>query len=440
MKKQIKILVIVIAVISLLVAGYFIFAGDDVSEDITVFPERGDFVMSVTVAGELRAENSVDIRCPGDVRSLGIYRMTISDLIEEGTVVKKGDYVAELDKTPIMTKLKEIELSVLKYQSQYEQTQIDTTLTLSKSRDNLENLKFAMEEQKLKLEQSQYEPPAVIKQAEINLERAKRQYKQAVKNYKSEKQKAITNMTIVGADLSREKQKMARLQETAALFTVLAPADGMVVYKREWNGKKLVVGDQISAWDPTVARLPDLTKMQSVVYINEIDISKIEKGQKVKIRPDAAPEKELKGIVVSAANIGEDLRGSDSKVFETVIDVIDKDTTLKPAMTTSNEIITKVIEDVLFIPQECLHTYEDDSTKYHYVFVKKRYGIERREVVPGQFNDNDVIIEKGLTEADKLLMTIPENPEEIDLLRLSEYEEAAKLQKINNEEKQESQG
>lgn len=73
--------------------------------------------------------------------------------------------------------------------SQYTQTKLDTALTLRQSRDELINLEFAVEEKKLVLEQSQFEPPATIKQAEIDLSKAKRAFKQAKENYLLKKEK-----------------------------------------------------------------------------------------------------------------------------------------------------------------------------------------------------------------------------------------------------------
>ena len=418
MKKNLKIILSIVAVIIAAILIYFLFIKQQLTDDVLIKPTRGDFVISVTVAGELRAEKSIDIRGPSGSDALGIYKMTISDLIAEGTVVKEGDMIAQLDQTPVMTQIKELELSVLKYKSQFEQSQIDSTLTLSKSRDNLENLKFAMEEQKLQLEQSQYEPPAVIRQAEINLQKVERQSKQAIKNYQSEVQKTVTTLTIVGADLSREQQKMYQLMELAQEFTIRAPAAGMVVYRKSWGGNKTVVGSQISIWDPVVAKLPDLNNMQSITYVNEIDISKMQKGQKVDIRLDAIPDKKLSGTVLQVANIGENLRGSNSKVFETIIKVETKDTTLLPAMTTSNEILVNSIKNALYIPQECVHTFESDSIKYHYVLMKKGARTYKQEVILGELNSNEVIIERGIDDDDELFLTIPEDIEELEIQRL----------------------
>jgi len=53
----------------------------------------------------------------------------------------------------------------------------------------------------------------------------------------------------------------------------------MVIYVKEWNGRKRTVGSQVNAWEPGVATLPDLTQMESVTYVNEIDVRKLAVGQ-----------------------------------------------------------------------------------------------------------------------------------------------------------------
>src|ERR1700733_5851083 len=66
---------------------------------IIVAPKRGVFTITVTTTGELIAKNSKDIRGPEGGRQLGIWQMKISNLVAEGTQVKAGDLVAELDQT-----------------------------------------------------------------------------------------------------------------------------------------------------------------------------------------------------------------------------------------------------------------------------------------------------------------------------------------------------
>ncbi len=372
------------------------------SNEIIVLPTKGEFTISITTTGELQAKNSIEIKGPEQARAAGIWQMKISNLIAEGTVVKKGEFVAELDKAEIANRLKESELSVQKLDAQFTQTILDSTLVLSQARDELVNLIFVLEEKKILLEQSTYEAPAVKRQAQIDYNRAERTIAQAKKNYITRTKQSIAKIQAVEADLLKERQKMEVMVTVLTQFTILAPADGMVVYAREWNGKKKIVGAMVSPWEPTVATLPDLTMMESITYVNEVDIQKIAVGQEVTLRLDADPNKKLSGSVTQVANIGEQRPNSDSKVFEVRILINDRDTTLRPAMTTSNEIRVARILHALSIPLEAVHT--QDTVTYVYL---KNGGIIKQEVKLGLQNDNAAIVLQGLTEKDEVYLSPP---------------------------------
>jgi multidrug efflux pump subunit AcrA (membrane-fusion protein) len=197
-------------------------------------------------------------------------------------------------------------------------------------------------------------------------------------------------------------------------FTVNAPKGGMVIYRRNWDGAKQGVGSTLSAWDNTVATLPDLSEMISKTYVNEIDISKIKTGQLVEVGIDAFPEKKFTGKVIEVANIGEQMRSSNAKVFEVKIKVNEFDSILRPAMTTKNAIITGTVKNVLSIPIEALHS--EDSLNI--VYTKSGSKITRKEVETGQSNENEIIIKRGLEKEEEVLLTIPEKPEKYKLTRL----------------------
>ena len=382
---------------------YVALPGGAARSDITVSPTRGTFLVTVTISGELQAKNSISVMGPEDARQANIWQMKLSNLVPEGTVVKKGDVVAELDKSEITGKFKESQLSVQKLDAQFLQTVLDSALTLSQARDELVNLSYTVEEKRLAREQSVYEAPAMKRQAEIEFERATRAYEQAKVNYVTKRRQAVAKTQAAGADLMKEKQHMDMYQKAMEEFTIRAPADGMVIYAREWNGKKKVVGSTINAWDPTVATLPDLREMESITYVSELDIQKIAMGQKVKLGLDADPAKQLTGVVVAVANIGEQRPNSDSKVFEVRIKVNESDTTLRPAMTTANEVLVASQDSVLAVPLECVHT-EGGVT---FVYRKSGGSIVRQEVKTGMINDNATVILAGVTERDVLFLTTP---------------------------------
>jgi hypothetical protein len=186
-------------------------------------------------------------------------------------------------------------------------------------------------------------------------------------------------------------------------FIIKAPSSGMVIYLREWNGKKKGVGSQWNAWDNQVAQLPDLTQMESQTYINEVDVRKIAVGQKVLITLDADPSKRMAGVVKQIANVGEQRPNQDSKVFEVKIQVSQSDTTLRPGMTTANAIEVASIPNVMFIPLEATFT----EGGFTYVYKKDGRGVVKQMIEPGTANDNEIIVRKGLSKDDRVLLVAP---------------------------------
>ena len=90
-------------IVTLIVAGLiFWFAKNKESENIALFIDvkQGEFEVLVTVTGELQAKNFINIMGPNF--AAGVFRWgeyKILDMIAEGTVVEKGDYIAEIDRT-----------------------------------------------------------------------------------------------------------------------------------------------------------------------------------------------------------------------------------------------------------------------------------------------------------------------------------------------------
>src|SRR5260221_3572358 len=148
-------------------------AGSESELAVTVKPS--DFHVTVMTSGELRAPKFVAITAPQGLQRAQLYqRIKITSLVPEGTVVKKGDVVADLDRAPVAEKFTEASLAVQKAQAVYEQAALDSTLNLSKERDNLQMLESQLEEKTLAEQQVAFEAPAIKRQAQIDLERPKR--------------------------------------------------------------------------------------------------------------------------------------------------------------------------------------------------------------------------------------------------------------------------
>ncbi|HEX6049320.1 MAG TPA: efflux RND transporter periplasmic adaptor subunit [Gemmatimonadaceae bacterium] len=411
--RWITVLVIVLAV-GAIGAWYFTPAAANADDAVVARVKQGDFKVVVTSAGELRAKKFVQVQGPLNMQQAEIYQTKISTLVPEGTVVKEGDVVAELDRSGIAAKMAEVSLALQKAEAQLTQAQLDSTLNLATAREDIKTQELSLEEKRLAKEQAAYESPSVKRQVEIEYEKATRQLAQAKANYITKTQQAVAKMAEVGADVQRQRNKLKNVQDVLGNFTIRAPSPGMVIYVKEWNGKKKGIGSQVSAWDPTVATLPDLGQMESLTYVNEIDVRKISAGQSVTVSLDSDPTKKLSGKVTAVANVGEQRPNADAKVFEVKILLNEADTTLRPGMTTSNAIETNTIKNALFVPLEAVGV--EGTTP----FVYKRDGasVTKQQVETGLANDDEIVIAKGLGRDDRVLLTPPSDADKLELRTL----------------------
>lgn len=439
MKRRTLLFLIILGSIITAAIIYSVASKEEAIKPLETEVQQGPFEILVTVTGELQAESSKDIDAPVKLRSreLRFRSVLIQDLIAEGTIVDSGDYVATLDRSEADNNYKDILDELEVRESDYTKTKLDTTIQLRELRDEMINLKFNMEEAEITLEQSQFEPPSTIRQARISLDKATRAYEQAVKNYQLKVQQARADMTEVTVELAKQRRKKEEMESVLSQFIIKAPAPGMVIYKREWSGQKRTVGSEIHPWDLTVATLPDMSTMVSKTYVNEIDISKIKVGQKVRAGVDAFPEKRYTGLVTEVANVGEQLPNTDAKVFEVVIQLNESDPILRPSMTTSNSIITKEFDSVLYIPLEAVHS--DDSITY--VYLKNN---TKQVVVLDESNENEIIVEAGLAAGDKVLLSVPEGAEEmrftgLELVEMIRQKEAEKKRLEEEYQKQQEE-
>ncbi len=411
MKKSVIItgIVALVAIIVLIMIGKS--AKNKDIANLYIEAKQGQFEIVVSTTGELQAENSQDIKGPDFTQSRQIRaaEIKITDLVPEGTQVKEGDYICTLDRTSFDNTLKDELERLTTQEANLEVKILDTAVTLSDLRDNIKNLKFSVEEAEITLEQSKFEPPTTIRQAEIALDKAKRSLEQSIKGYSLKIEQARSDMKTIKFNLSEQRQKVTDLQAVLSKFVIYAPSDGMVIYKRDRTNAKRKVGSSISPWDNVVATLPDMSSMISKTYVNEIDVSKVAVGQKVNLLVDAFPEKSYTGAVISVANIGEQLPNADAKVFEVVIKLDGSDPILRPSMTTGNQIVTKTIENVTYVPLESVQLGADSIP---YVFTKKG---SKQIVVTGEENENNVVIEQGLEAGTMIHLSTPENIEKFKL-------------------------
>jgi multidrug efflux pump subunit AcrA (membrane-fusion protein) len=372
---------------------------------------KGSLEIVVSGTGELIPERMVDIRGPKltQYRNIRMAGVKITDIIPEGSQVKKGDYIATLDRTNFDNNLKDelANLDVLK--RDVEMKILDTAVSLGTLRDEIRNQTFAVEEARLTLERSKFEPPATIRRAELELDKGARLLEQKKKNYLLKRQQTIADIKNVTVNLNIQKRKVDDLNEILSSFVINAPSDGLLIYKTDRSGVKIKTGSTLDPFDPVVATLPDLSSMLSKMHVSEVEVNKVKPGLPVQITLDALSDAVLTGSVISIANIGEQLPNSDSKMFEVLIRVNEADPRLMPSMTTTNKVVIETFLNVTYVPIESIHAGEDSIP---YVYTKNG---TKSVVIPGVSNEKNTIIEKGIEPGTTVWRRTPDDPSDFKL-------------------------
>jgi RND family efflux transporter MFP subunit len=241
---------------------------------------------------------------------------------------------------------------------------------------------------------------AKARDANRDLERTKKTGQAAI-------DKAQSDLDALRAAERTEKQTFDRLEKQLQKCTVKAPQDGILVYAKDrpWDMNARVQPGAMIHFQQPLFSLPDLGNMQIKVKIHEAMVKKIKPQQKTEIRIDAYPDLVLHGTVESVATLANsDRPWMDTGVKEYVtmvkIDDLPTEAGIKPGMTAEVKILVKELPDVLMLPVQAVSQKE----KQHYAYVVGPTGVEKREVVVGEHNDNFVEIKEGLKETERVAL------------------------------------
>ena len=369
------------------------------------------FETSVNADGEVQALKFETINIPELMkkRELRIWQLKITNLVAEGTQVRKGDFIATLDPTDVEDRLRRTLEEVDDYSNQMESAILDSTITLAQNRDGIINILDNLEECKIKVEQSVYESKATQRQAKIELEKVQLEYNAQKRNYEKEVLRQKTKVNRIKKRLEREERRRDLYEELKRQLRISSPSNGMVVYGRSWRGRKIKVNDDVGPWMPIIATLPDLTSLYSEAIVKEIDIAKIKVGQKVSIKIDAFPDDVFQGEVLSMANVGQPIKGAGMNGFKVEIAMETNDKKVLPGMTTLNQIILNSYEEALVVPRECVFGSDADV----FVFKKEGRAVLKTPVETGGENETHIRIVSGLKDGDLVLLSRPADYEEM---------------------------
>jgi multidrug efflux pump subunit AcrA (membrane-fusion protein) len=352
----------------------------------TILVRRGTITATVETAGKVRSARQVELSLPFGGR---VKRVAVS----VGDKVKAGQLLLELEAPDGERQVEEAELNL-----EIRQLQLDKART-GASPEEIEIAQANLRKAALakQVAQAAYDEIADEENAEASLEalalqQATIDYQIAQRNYERLVNGPPTNeLAALEKQLESAQLALERAQAQLGEMRLIAPLVGTVVRV------EVSEGEMVPAYRPVVV-IADLTSLQIVAEVDEIDVAEVVPDQEVEIRLDAYPGQALSGTIVSLAPAASPQRGS--TVYEAVVEFDAEGLALRLGMGANLKIITLEEEGVLLVPNRAIQSIG----RRRVVKVVDGSSIREVEVITGLSNESETEIVEGLAERQKILI------------------------------------
>lgn len=364
---------IAVVVIVIIAVATWAMSGGKKEEDINFKEEKvalKTLQNSVTATGTIEAVTSVTVgtQVSGIVNKL---------YVDYNSQVKKGQVIAELDKTNLLSELNTAKANLASAQS-----------SLNYQAANMERYK------------------TLYKKGLVSAD----EYENALLTYRQAKEQVASS-----------KENVQRAQTNLGYATITSPIDGTVISKSVEEGQTVAASFNTPELF-TIAK--DLTNMQVVANVDEADIGNVKEGDRVTFTVDAYPDDTFEGTVKQVRL--EATTTNNVVTYEVVISASNADLKLKPGLTANVTIYTQERSGVLAVANKTLRftpTKETvgkdmkivDCKGKNKVWTLNGNTLTAHPVTIGQSDGINTEITKGLKQGDKIVTEIVVNvPEEED--------------------------
>lgn len=401
---------------------------------------RDDFELNVTERGEVEAFDVTEVRSL--VKSNNTTGNAILKIVPEGTIVKKGDFLVELDSSALDTQRtsQKIVVNAAKAAEVEAHNTYDTAVIAK--REYLEGT-YKQDRQTIESE---------LFVAEENLNRAKEYYtysqKLASKGYVNELQLEADHFAVEKArkDLDTaqtklhvldeftraktlselesailiaeakwdsaknsfdlEQAKLDELDDQIAKCTITAPKDGVVKYahSNDWRGDQQFIVEEgaVVRERQAIIRLPNADSMRVNLQVNESLIQYVRPGLPAAISPVGFGDRVLHGTVTKVNQYAEPTgwRQANVKEYKAYVSIDEPAAELRSGMTASVTIQCERLPGAIQVPVQAVYAHGDKF----YCFLHNDRSWEAREIKPGPTNDKFFVVESGLNEGDRVSM------------------------------------
>ena len=397
-----------------------------------------EFRLEIVEPGEVESAENVEIK--SKVKSRGSGGVSILEIIPEGTLVKKGDFLVRLDDAGLQKELLRQRISVHQANANLVKAQADVEAaklalqeylsgTFRQNEEQLESAEFVAKENfrraeeylaySQKLAAKGYVSEAQLEADQFAVEKAAKELDLAqtrLEVLRTHTQKAKVNDLNASILTTEARLESARnsyeleltqereIEDQIVNCTILSPADGEITYANV-NNKGVVIaeGEEVRE-NQTIIRLPDSSRLLVQAKINESRVEQVKTGMKCRITIDAIRDVELEGSVQTVSDYpwpAFDRYRAHIKEYGTKIIINDAPKGLRTGMTAKVTILSDLIEDALQIPLPAVFRKKGQA---YCLVAGEEEELELREIELGPNNMSHAVVRSGLQEGESVVI------------------------------------
>ena len=365
---------------------------DEPARDLRV--HRGPFVNQLVLSGELEAARGDALAVP----ALPSWQTAIKWIVDDGSAVREGEPVAELDNSELTADLdrrrqvltqtlQELQQQEGQWAADLEQKQLETEK--KKSELDKANLQAAVPRELLSGRQYEENQTAV--------RRTQTEYDKSLDVLRSRKIGVESERQNLLLRIEQARRAISRAEEGITALVLRAPRDGIVVVRdHPWEGRKLQSGDPVFVGFP-IALLPDLTTVRVNAALPDVDDGKIKTGMPATVTLDGYPSIVYHGRISAISAVAQESRRmSLRRQFEVLIALDRLDPSrMRPGLSARVVVEREVKPAVLLVPRAAID-FSGNAPRVHLDDGKVQ------DVKLGSCNAQDCIALDGVEEGREL--------------------------------------
>lgn len=260
---------------------------------------KGDVIVKSFARGELRAVRSATLTAPNLFGTVQVTRMA-----PLGAFAREKDLVVEFDDSEVQSRIEEKQLELDQIDEQIKKAQADLAIRNNQDQVELLQARYSVRRAELEVKRNELISAIDAQKNKLNLEEARRRLKQLESDIKSRQEQAQAELAVLREKRNKGNLEMARERSRLMQVKLLAPISGLVAVRQNRTGfmfpgaqvPDIREGDQIQPGIPVVDVL-DLSEMEIVAKVGELDRANLREGQEAEMSLDALPEKKLKATI-----------------------------------------------------------------------------------------------------------------------------------------------